>query len=124
LLRQHRRGEADLSARVLLSFLALAALGSPSLAGEPLRLEDRVVLIKASPGCVNREEFDRLVDIAQQHEEAAFVHYVRSHKCPVLEAGTTGIYKDGGFRGRAMCIRPAGESECLWIPSAAAQKAD
>ncbi len=86
------------------------------------------MLIKASPGCVRREEFDRLVDIAQQHKqqhkEAAFAQYKRSHKCSVLEAGATGIYKDWGFQGRAMCIRPAGQTDCLWIPSAAAQKAD
>ena len=100
--------------------LSLVALGLPLVAQEPPRLEDRVVLIKASPGCVRREEFDRLVDIAQQHKEAAFAQYMRSHKCPVLEACTTGIYKDWGFQGRAMCIRP----DCLWIPSAAAQTAD
>ena len=104
--------------------LSLVALGLPLVAQEPPRLEDRVVLIKASPGCVRREEFDRLVDIAQQHKEAAFAQYMRSHKCPVLEAGTTGIYEDWGFRGRAMCIRPAGQTNCLWIPSAAAQTAD
>ena len=100
--------------------LSLVALGLPLVAQEPPRLEDRVVLIKASPGCVRRVEFDRLVDIAQQHKEAAFAQYMRSHKCPVLEACTTGIYKDWGFQGRAMCIRP----DCLWIPSAAAQTAD
>ncbi len=75
-------GRLSWAPEFFLLFLAWLALESPPLAGEPPKLEHRVVLIKASPGCVNREEFDRLVNIAQQH--------MTSHKCPVLELALPG----------------------------------
>jgi hypothetical protein len=109
---------------LVFSLVALLASGLPSAAKGPLRIEDRVVLTKASPACVRREEFDRLVELAAQHDASGFVQYMTDRKCPVLKVGTTAIYYDSGFSGRAMCIRPLGETDCLWIPSAAAQKAD
>jgi hypothetical protein len=88
-----------LNAKVLLlSFAVLLTVGVPLAAQDQLKLEDRVVLTKASPGCVRREEFDTLIEIAQQRDEVAFAQYMRSHKCPVLEIGTIGIYEDGVSR--------------------------
>jgi hypothetical protein len=109
---------------VVFSLAALLALGAPCAASEPPQIHDHVVLTKASPGCVRREEFDRLVELATQHDERGFKHYMVGHKCPVLKVGTAAIYQDQAFSGRAMCIRPLGRTDCFWIPSAAAQKAD
>jgi hypothetical protein len=110
-----------LNAKIALFILVLLAFGVPSVAKE-LRKDDRVVLIKASPGCANRQEFDRLVDLAQGRNAVRFAEYMASHNCSVLEVGTTATYEDWAFSGRAMCIRPLGAADCLWIPSAAAQK--
>lgn len=116
---------AELNAKVLLlSFAVLLTAGASLAEQDQLNLEDRVVLTKASPGCVKRTEFDTMVEIARRHDPVAFAHYMTRHKCPVQEAGTTGIYEDRGFEGRAMCIRRPGRPDCLWIPSAAAQKVD
>jgi hypothetical protein len=109
---------------LVFSLVVLLLSGLPLAAKKPLQVEDRVVLTKASPACLRREEFDRLVELASQHDASGFVQYMADHKCPVLKVGTTAIYHDSGFSGRAMCIRPLGETDCLWIPSAAAQKAD
>jgi hypothetical protein len=109
---------------VLLSLMVLLALGVTSASSEPLEIKDRVVLTKASPGCVRREEFDRLVELAARHDENAFAEYMLGHECPVLKVGTTATYQDSGFSGRAMCVLPTGRADCLWIPSAAAQKAN
>ena len=115
-------GDAELNAKVALSLVVLLALAGPLPAKEPLQAGERVVLTKGSPGCAKREEFDRLVDIAQRHDAVAFTQYRANHKCPVLQAGTIAIREDWAYSGRAMCIRRPGESDCLWIPSAAAQK--
>jgi hypothetical protein len=115
--------DAELNAKIASFVLVLLAWGVPSAAAkEPLRKDDRVVLIKASPGCTNRQEFDRLVDLAQSRNAVRFAEYMASHNCSVLRVGTTASSEDWAFSGRAMCIRPLGAADCLWIPGAAAQK--
>lgn len=63
-----------------------------------------------------------MIDFAQQRDAVGFANYMASHNCPVLQAGTTAVYEDSAYSGRAMCIRPLGASDCFWIPSAAAQE--
>jgi hypothetical protein len=115
-------GEPEVSAKVTLSFVILLALAAPLAAKQQLQMAHRVVLTKASPGCAKREEFDTMIDFAQQRDAVGFAKYMASHNCPVLQAGTTAVYEDGAYSGRAMCIRPLGASDCFWIPSAAAQE--
>jgi hypothetical protein len=114
-------GTAELNAKVALSLVVLLTLVAPLSAKGQLQTE-RVVLTKASPGCAKIEEFDRLVEIAQRRDAIAFTQYMASHNCPVLQAGTIAIREDWAFSGRAICIRRSGDADCLWIPSAAAQK--
>jgi hypothetical protein len=114
-------GEAELTAKVALFLIVLLTLVAPLSAKEQLQTE-RVVLTKASPGCAKIEEFDRLVEIAQQRDAIAFAQYMASHNCPVLQAGTIAIREDWAFSGSAICIRRSGDADCLWIPSAAVQK--
>ena len=115
-------GDAELNAKIAVSVVVSLALAAPLAAKEPPQTGERVLLTKASPGCAKREEFDRLVDIAQGHDAAAFADYMANHNCPVLQAGTIAIREDSAFSGRAMCVRRPGDADCFWIPSAAAQK--
>jgi hypothetical protein len=95
---------------------------APIAAKERLQSDNRVVLIKASPGCANREEFEAMIDLAQRRDAVGFAEYMASHNCPVLQAGTAAVYEDQAFSGRAMCIRRPGDTGCFWIPSTAVQK--
>ena len=92
---------------------------APIAAKERLQSDNRVVLIKASPGCANREEFEAMIDLAQRRDAVGFAEYMASHNCPVLQAGTAAVYEDQAFSGRAMCVRRPGDTGCFWIPSAA-----
>jgi hypothetical protein len=91
-------------------------------AKEQLQSNNHVVLIKAIPGCANREEFDAMVDLAQRRDAAGFAAYMASHNCPVLQPGTAAVDEDLALSGRAMCVRRPGDTSCFWIPSAAVQK--
>jgi hypothetical protein len=91
-------------------------------AKEQFQSNNHVVLIKAIPGCASREEFDAMIEFAERRDAAGFAAYMASHNCPVLQAGTTAIYEDLAFSGRAMCVRRPGDTNCFWIPSAAVQK--
>ena len=111
-----------MSAKVALSFVMLVTFASPLAAKEQIQSDDRVVLIKAIPGCANREEFEAMIDLAQHRDEAGFAAYMASHNCPMLQAGTAAVYEDLAFSGRAMCVRRPGDTSCFWIPSAAVQR--
>lgn len=95
---------------------------APVTAKEQLQSDNRVVLIKAIPGCANREEFEAMIDLAQRRDAAGFAAYMANHNCPVLQAGTAAVYEDLAYSGRAMCVRRLGDASCFWIPSAAVQK--
>jgi hypothetical protein len=96
---------------------------APVTAKEQLQADDnRVVLIKAIPGCANREEFEAMIDLAQRHDAVGFAVYMARHNCPVLQSGTAAVDEDLAFSGRAMCVRRPGDTSCFWIPSAAVQK--
>jgi hypothetical protein len=107
-----------ISLLLLMLFLSVA----PVAAKEQFPSDNRVVLIKAIPGCANREEFDAMIDLAQRRDEAGFTAYTASHNCPVLQAGTAAVYEDLAFSGRAMCVRRPGDTSCFWIPSAAVER--
>jgi hypothetical protein len=112
-----------LNAKVALSLAVSVALAAPLAAKESLQADHRIVLTKTSPGCAKREEFDALIDLAQRRDAVGFAKYMASHNCPVLHAGTAAIYEDRAYSGRAMCVRRQGDSDCLWIPTAAVQQA-
>ena len=94
----------------------------PVAAKEQIQPDNRVLLIKASPACANREEFEALIDLAHRGDAAGFANYMATHHCPVLQPGTAAVYDDQAYSGRAMCVRRPGDTNCFWIPSAAAQK--
>ena len=96
--------------KITLLFLMLFVSVAPIAAKERLQSDNRVVLIKASPGCANRRD------------AVGFAEYMASHNCPVLQAGTAAVYEDLAFSGRAMCVRRPGDTGCFWIPSAEVQK--
>ena len=110
-----------MTAKIALSFVVLLALASPAAANEP-QTPSHVVLIKAIPGCANREEFEAMIDLAQRRDPVGFAAYMASHNCPVLQPGTAVVYEDRAYSGRAVCVRRPGDTSCFWIPSAAVQK--
>jgi hypothetical protein len=115
------QGNAELSTKPALTLLTLFALAMPVAAKEQVQPDNHVLLIKASPGCANREEFEAMIDLAQRRDAASFANYLASHHCPVLQPGTTAVYDDLAYSGRAMCVRRPGDTNCFWIPSAAVQ---
>jgi hypothetical protein len=115
-------GNAQLCTKPTLTLLTLFALAMPVAAKEQVQSDNHVLLIKASPGCANREEFEAMIDLAQRRDAAGFANYVASHHCPVLQPGTAAVYDDLAYSGRAMCVRRPGDTNCFWIPSAAVQK--
>jgi hypothetical protein len=111
-----------LSTKQALIILAFFALAMPVAAKEQVQPDNRVLLIRATPGCANREEFEAMLDLAQRRDGAGFVNYMASHHCPVLQPGTAAVYDELAYSGRAMCVRRPGDTYCFWIPSAAVQK--
>jgi hypothetical protein len=109
-------------AKITLPVLLLCMSVASVPAKEQLQSNNHVVLIKAIPGCANREEFDAMVDLAQRRDAAGFAAYMASHNCPVLQPGTAAVDADLALSGRAMCVRRPGDTSCFWIPSAAVQK--
>jgi hypothetical protein len=108
--------------KIILPLLLLFVSVVPVTGKEQLQSDNRVVLIKAIPGCANREEFEAMIDLAQRRDAAGFAEYMASHNCPVLQAGTAAVYEDRAYSGRAVCVRRRGDASCLWIPSGAVQK--
>jgi hypothetical protein len=73
--------------------------------------------------CVKLDELDRAMQFAWRNDEVALTRYINSHSCRALKEGTRGIKKDHSVLGSATCIRPRGETECLWLPDVMVQKA-
>jgi hypothetical protein len=64
--------DAELNAKVALSLVVLLAFARPLLAREPVDAGEGVVLTKASPACAKREDFDRLIELAQRRDAVGF----------------------------------------------------
>lgn len=108
--------------QITLLFLMLFVSVVPIAAKEHLQSDNHVLLIKTSPGCASRSDFEAMIDLAQRRDAVGFAEYMANHNCPVLQAGTAAVYEDLAFSGRAMCVRRPGDTSCFWIPSAAVQK--
>ena len=78
---------------------------------------DEVLVIDNSVGCPSEEVYKKgLNTVLEKGDEAALGAAVRGG-CQLVNSDTAGVVvRMSSHRLSAACVRPKGESDCLWIP--------
>ena len=78
---------------------------------------DEVLVLDNSVGCPTEEVYEKWLNtVLEKGDEAAFDAAVRGG-CKLVNSDTADVVvKMSGYRLSAACVRPKGESDCLWIP--------
>ena len=78
---------------------------------------DEVLIIDNAVGCPTEEVYEKWLNtVLEKGDEAALDAAVRGG-CKLVDSDTAGgVVKMSSHRLSAACVRPKGESECLWIP--------
>jgi hypothetical protein len=78
---------------------------------------DEVLVIDNSVGCPTEDVYEKWLNtVLEKGDDAALDAAVRGG-CKLVDSDTAGIIvKMSSRRLSAACVRPKGESECLWIP--------
>ena len=77
--------------------------------------------------CRSRSEFENVVSIMVAHDQEAYERFkatrVRSGECRFLPQGQAVTVTQAPLFSEIVCVRPAGEIECLWTHGGFVQKA-
>ena len=78
---------------------------------------DEVLVLDNSVGCPTEEVYEKWLNtVLEKGDEAALDAAVREG-CQLVNSDTAGVVvKMSSYRLSAACVRPKGETECLWIP--------
>ena len=76
-------------------------------------------LPKPAPGCRAREDLDRLLDLWENEEARAnfLALALQSGRCVTLDKGTEVVIEQAPLTSENLCVRPAGEANCVWTNS-------
>jgi hypothetical protein len=116
---------ADTVTVILLISIAVLAVRDYS-AGRPTPDEDASAISLAdgfarithdTVGCQDRNAFERLSTLAAARDKIAFTTFAAVH-CTPIQAGTKVRLEDRANLSPAFCVRPSGQSYCLWTSAA------
>jgi hypothetical protein len=107
---------------VLTLFIAVAVIIIYSQHDEQGEDYPRIItqyLPKPAPGCRTREDLDRL--LALWDDEQARANFLalalQAGRCVTLDKGTEVVIEQAPFTSENLCVRPAGEANCVWTNS-------
>jgi hypothetical protein len=83
---------------------------SLAIMGSTVRTDASSVL-----GCVKYDDWKRLLDFAYQKDQEAFLKFATGH-CTMIPPNIQAYVEDSAVMTKSVCIRPRGQTECVWVP--------
>ena len=77
-----------------------------------------LTVTKATVGCKNREDKDKLTGFSVDGDTEAFKKFAMAHilvgDCVLMNEGDVAFLEDTAIFSGLVCIRPKGETDCFW----------
>ena len=107
--------------RLRLAVAALALLGftDPTAADAPIGKWGITRYDAISPACHSVDDLGRYYELSQSGDTEAANSFV-AERCAWMAGGTDVMVEDSSWKG-ALCVRPRGSPDCLWVPSDAVE---
>jgi hypothetical protein len=88
-----------------------------------VQIGSHITLKRLTVACPTTEDLSRVGSLFRDNDQTAATSYIWKHCRPYLPDGTVVTVENHSFWNGASCVRPQGETDCLWIPDSIAQEA-
>lgn len=74
----------------------------------------RVHMTETAPACSKLDDLSKFRELATEGDKEAVIKMVARGDCELLDKGSTVTVQDSSVWRGAECVRPAGDTDCLW----------